>query len=83
MNVHLTQFSGPAHEHDFRFAFRAPAQRGIFQAGAPGGSANGDSGLEGWAALFSATGLDMWFIGFRVHCPVSKEIGGDIVKNAG
>ena len=27
-------------QHDFGFAFRAPAQRGSFQAGAPGGSAS-------------------------------------------
>ena len=35
-------------------------------------------GQQGWTALFSATWVDIWFIGFRVHCPVSKEIGGGI-----
>ena len=30
---------------------------------------------------FSVSGMtvvDIWFIGFRIHCPVSKEIGGNI-----
>lgn len=69
----IERFAAQQAQHHFGFAFRAPAQRGSFQIGAPGGS-----GLEGWAVLFSGTGLGMWFIGFWVHCPVSKEIGGDI-----
>lgn len=60
-------------EHDLGFAFRTPAQRERGQAGAPGGS-----GLASWAARFDSSGSVIGFIGFRVYCPVSKEIGGDI-----
>ena len=65
-------------EHDLGFAFRTPAQRERGQAEAPGGSATGGSGLASWAARFDSSGSVIGFIGFRVYCPVSKEIGGDI-----
>jgi hypothetical protein len=63
-------------EHDLGFAFRTPAQRERGQAGAPGGS-----GLASWAARFDSSGSVIGFIGFRVYCPESKEIGGDIIAS--
>jgi hypothetical protein len=63
-------------EHDLGFAFRTPAQRERGQAGAPGGS-----GLASWAARFDSSGSVIGFIGFRFYCPVSKEIGGDIIAS--
>ncbi|MBC7366596.1 MAG: ATP-binding protein [Undibacterium sp.] len=58
--------------------FSKPAPPEAPPAATPG-SPSGGLGLAGWAGRFISIGSDIGFIGFRVYCPVSKEIGGDIL----